>query len=71
MIAGCLARAGIVVSIENGNGHKTLVFSGSAPHYGEGGFETIIDEDGVYHVSIEGEILQVQVKSETVFIHAA
>lgn len=71
MIAGCLARAGIVVSIQNGNGHQMLVFSGSAPHYGEGGFETVVDEDGTYHVTIEGETLEVHVRGETVFIHAA
>jgi len=71
MIAGCLARAGIVVSIENGDGHKTLVFSGTAAHYGEGGFETMVDEDGTYHVTIENEMLEVQVRGETVFLHAA
>lgn len=71
MIAGCLTCAGIVVAIANGDGRQTLVFSGSAPHYGAGGFETIIDEDGTYHVTIEDETLEVQVKGEIVFIHAA
>ncbi len=71
MIAGCLSRAGIVVAIENGDGHTTFVFSGSAPHYGEGGFETMVDQDGTYHVTIEGETLEAQVEGETVFIHPA
>ena len=70
MIAGCLPRAGIVVAIEDAQGNKTLVFSGSAAHYGEGGFETIVDEDGLYRVSIDGEAIEVQVRGETAFIHA-
>jgi hypothetical protein len=70
MIAGCLPRAGVVVAIEDVQGNKTLVFSGSAAHYGEGGFETIVDEDGLYRVSIDGETIEVQVRGETAFIHA-
>ncbi|MBI5034958.1 MAG: SpoIID/LytB domain-containing protein [Chloroflexi bacterium] len=70
MIAGNLPRSGIVVVIEAGDGKQTLVFSGTAPHYGEGGFETIIDEDGVYHVLIEGQTIEVKVQGETAFIHA-
>jgi hypothetical protein len=70
MIAGCLSRAGAVVSIEDARGNKTLVFSGSAPHYGEGGFETLLAEDGVYRVAIDGQLIEVNVRGETVFIHA-
>ncbi len=71
MIAGCLETAGVVVSIEDEHGTKTLVFSGSAPHYGEGGFETVVDEDGCYTVSIDGEAVRVEVCGNTVFIHAS
>ncbi len=70
MIAGCLNCAGVVVTIEDSCGNKTLVFSGSAPHYGEGGFETMLDEDGRYIVSIEEQEIAVDVQGDTVFIHA-
>ncbi|MBI4785791.1 MAG: SpoIID/LytB domain-containing protein [Chloroflexi bacterium] len=68
MIAGCLPSAGVVVSIEDAKKNKTLVFSGSAPHYGEGGFETIVGEDGRYVVAIDGERVEVKVEGDTVFI---
>ena len=70
MIAGNLPRAGIVVTIQASDGKQTLAFSGTAPHYGEGGFETIIDQDGVYRVIIEGQTIEVKVQGETAFIHA-
>ncbi len=70
MIAGCLSSAGIVVQIVDARGNQTLVFSGSAPHYGEGGFETLLDEDGRYMVSIDGQEIPVDVQGDTVFIHA-
>jgi hypothetical protein len=70
MIAGALLRAGIAVSIEDPRGNRTIVFSGSAVHYGAGGFETVVDEDGAYHVTIDGHALLVHVRGETVFIHA-
>lgn len=70
MIAGNLPRSGIVVVIETSEGKQTLVFSGTAPHYGEGGFETIVDEDGVYRVLIEGQTIEVKLQGETAFIHA-
>lgn len=70
MIAGCLASAGVVVNIEDMHGNKAAVVSGSAPHYGEGGFETIVDEDGYYAVSIEAQLIEVNVRGDTVFIRA-
>ncbi len=71
MIAGCLAAAGTRVTIEDALGNQTLVFSGSAPHYGVGGFETVLDEDGRYIISIDGESIPVDVQGDTVFIHAS
>jgi hypothetical protein len=70
MIAGNLARTGIVVVIENSRGHQTMVFTGTAPHYGAGGFETMVDEDGMYRVLIEGQTIEVKLQGETAFIHA-
>ncbi len=70
MIAGCLSCAGIVVTIQDAHGSKTFVFSGSAPHYGEGGFETIVDEDGCYLISIGEQDISVDVQGDTIFIHA-
>ncbi len=68
MIAGCLESAGVVTTIEDQRKNKTLVVSGSAPHYGEGGFETIVGEDGRYVVAINGERVEVNVTGDTVFI---
>ena len=69
MIAGCVEFMGAPISIVDANGNQTIVFSGSAPHYGEGGFETIVQEPGWYTVAIDGLSVQVEVQEETVFIH--
>lgn len=69
MIAGCLACAGVTVSIQDPRGNLTRLSSGSADHYGEGGFELVLDEDGVYVVSVEDKEIEVEVFGETVFIH--
>jgi hypothetical protein len=70
MIAGALPRAGVRITIYDARGAQTVVFSGSAPHYGNGGFETIVAEDGTYLVSIDGHLIEVHLQDETVFIHA-
>jgi hypothetical protein len=51
------------------HGHQTLIFSGSAPHYGAGGFETVVGEDGRYVVTIYAEQVSVDVTGDTAFIH--
>ncbi len=68
MIAGCLSRAGMKVEIEDVRGWKLTVFSGSAPHYGEGGFEIQVQEDGYYTVNVEGKVIEVSLRGETVFL---
>jgi hypothetical protein len=70
MICGAMPRAGIVVMIEDTRGENTIVYSGSAPHYGEGGFEMAVAEDGKYVVTIGGRGIEVEVQDDTVFIHA-
>jgi hypothetical protein len=70
MICGAMPRAGIVVMIEDTHGENTIVYSGSAPQYGEGGFEMSVAEDGKYVVTIGGRGIEVQVEQDTVFIHA-
>ncbi len=70
MICGAMPRAGIVVMIEDAHGENTIVYSGSAPQYGEGGFEMAVAEDGKYVVTIGGRGIEVQVQEDTVFIHA-
>lgn len=68
MIAGCLARTGVQVEIEDARGWKMHVFSGSAPHYGEGGFEIAVQEDGYYTVRIESKVIEMSLHEETVFL---
>jgi len=70
MICGALPRAGVVVMIEDTRGENTIVYSGSARHYGEGGFELVVSEDGKYLVTIGGRGIEIEVQSDTVFIHA-
>lgn len=69
LIAGCLPEAGIIVRLRDRHGNETLMFSGSAPHYGEGGFETMVGEDGHYVVVIGEEQVEVEVQGDTVFLH--
>ena len=69
MIAGCLPEPGISILIEDPRGNKSVTLSGSAQHYGEGGFETIVEEDGRYLVTLEDQVVEVQVAGETIFIH--
>lgn len=70
MICGALPRADIVVLIENPRGEHTVVYSGTAPQYGVGGFELPVTENGKYIVTIGGQSLAIQVEDETVFIQA-
>ncbi len=70
MIAGCLPEIGITILIEDPRGNKAVTLSGSAPHYGEGGFETIVEEDGRYLVTLDDQVVEIHVDGETVFIHA-
>ncbi len=69
MIAGCLSTPGIMITVLDQRGNETLVMSGSAPHYGEGGFETVVEEDGCYVVWIDGEPIKLEVHANTAFIH--
>jgi hypothetical protein len=70
MIAGCLAQPGITIAIRDPDGNSRVVYSGTAPHYGEGGFETMVNRDGAYLVAIGELALEVHLQGETVFIHA-
>jgi hypothetical protein len=69
MIAGCLDTVGVPIVIQEPNGNTLTVYSGSAKHYGAGGFETLVNQDGVYRVMIDGQTIEVKINGETVFIH--
>lgn len=70
MIAGCLETVGVPIVIQEPNGNTMTVYSGSAKHYGAGGFETFVNQDGVYRVMIDGQTIEVKIDGETIFIHA-
>lgn len=70
MICGSLPRPNVVVMIEDPHGETTVLYSGTAPHYGDGGFEMIVAEDGKYIVTIGGRAIEVEVQNDTVFIQA-
>lgn len=70
MICGALPRADIVILIENSRGENLVLYSGTAPQYGVGGFELPVAENGKYIVTIGGQSLAVQVQDDTVFIQA-
>jgi len=69
MIAGYLDTVGVPIVIQEPNGNTLTVYSGSAKHYGAGGFETLVNQDGVYRVMIDGQTIEVKINGETVFIH--
>jgi len=70
MIAGTLPRRGITLMIQDPQGNQKKLVSGTAPQYGDGGFEHRVEEDGVYQVTIGGRVIEVPVRGETAFIHA-
>ncbi|MBI3741424.1 MAG: hypothetical protein HY257_06675, partial [Chloroflexi bacterium] len=63
-------RADIAIVVEDVDENKTIVFSGNAPQYGAGGFETPVEADGRYFVTIAKFSFEVSVNGDTVFIHA-
>lgn len=69
VIAGNLPRLGMLVSVSDAAGNRTLTVSGVARHYGAGGFEAPLTADGAYHVKFDDVEMDVQVSSETVFIY--
>jgi hypothetical protein len=71
MIAGCLPEAGVSILIEDPQGNKMVMLSGSAEHYGAGGFEMMVDADGRYLVTLDDQVIEVHISGETVFIHVA
>jgi hypothetical protein len=70
MIAGCLPHPDIAIVIEDVEGAKQIVFSGSAAHYGAGGFETSVEADGRYFVTVGKYTFEVSINDDTAFIHA-
>ena len=69
MIAGCLPEPGVSILIEDPQGNKIVTASGSAVHYGEGGFEMMVEEDGRYLVTLDDQVVEVNITGETVFLH--
>ncbi|OQY94999.1 MAG: hypothetical protein B6D41_06610, partial [Chloroflexi bacterium UTCFX4] len=69
VIAGNLPKPGMLVSVRDAAGNRTLTVSGVARHYGAGGFEAPLTADGAYHVKFDDVEMDVQVSSETVFIY--
>jgi hypothetical protein len=69
IIAGNLARAGMLVTIRDARGNSIVTVSGVAKQYGSGGFEAPLTEDGAYHVRFDGTELDVRLENETVFIY--
>lgn len=69
VIAGNLPKAGMLVTVRDANGNGIVTVSGVAKHYGAGGFEAPLTDDGAYHVKFGGMELDVRVENETVFIY--
>jgi hypothetical protein len=68
VIAGDLARAGIIVTIRDREGHAVITVSGTAPQHGPGGFEVPLPGHGLYTLSFDGEEVEVRLRDETVFV---
>jgi hypothetical protein len=69
VIAGNLPKPGMLVTVRDAAGNSIITVSGVAKHYGAGGFEAPLTDDGAYHVKFDGVEMDVQVESETVFIY--
>jgi hypothetical protein len=69
IIAGILPKAGMLVTIHDTKGNSIVTVSGVARHYGPGGFEAPLTDDGAYHVKFDGTELDLDLRNETVFIY--
>ncbi len=69
VIAGNLPKPGMLITVRDAAGNGIVTVSGVAKHYGAGGFEAPLTDDGAYHVKFDGVEMDVQVASETVFIY--
>lgn len=69
VIAGNLPKPGMLITVRDAAGNSIVTVSGVAKHYGAGGFEAPLTDDGAYHVKFDGVEMDVQVSSETVFIY--
>ncbi len=71
IIAGNLAKPGMVITIRDGRGNSVVTVSGVATRYGAGGFEAPLTENGAYQVKFDGTELDVRLENETVFIYVS
>lgn len=69
VIAGNLPKPGMLITVRDAAGNGIVTVSGVARHYGAGGFEAPLTDDGAYHVKFDGVEMDVQVSGETVFIY--
>jgi hypothetical protein len=69
VIAGNLPKPGMLITVRDALGNTIVTVSGVAKHYGAGGFEAPLTDDGAYHVTFDGVEMDIQVSSETVFIY--
>ncbi len=69
IIAGSLPKPGMLVTIRDSRGNSIVTVSGVAKHYGAGGFEAPLTEDGIYAVKFDGTELTVKLENETAFIY--
>lgn len=69
VIAGNLAKAGMIVTIRDLDGNAVITVSGMAKHYGSGGFEAPLSDEGSYSVSFDHTKVDVKLEDETVFIY--
>ena len=69
VIAGNLARSGMVITVRDAAGNSIVTVSGVAKQYGTGGFEAPLTDNGAYHVKFDHTELDVKLQDETVFIY--
>ncbi len=69
VIAGNLAKSGVLVTVRDAQGNSIVTVSGAAKHYGAGGFEAPLTDDGAYRVKFDGVELDVKLENETVFVY--
>ena len=69
VIAGNLARPGMLITVRDAAGNSIVTVSGVAKQYGAGGFEAPLTDNGAYHVKFDHTELDVKLQDETVFVY--
>lgn len=67
-IAGDLDKPGVIITIQDSKGNAVVTVSGTAPHFGAGGFEAPLSNAGIYNIVFDHQSVEVDLRDETVIL---